>query len=67
MTNEQNIYKENGFYKAKDVMAMLDCKKSKAYEVIKMVNDIREKNNLLVIRGMVPARDFNKQFSIEVV
>ena len=56
---DKNFYKSSGWYNSNDVMDILECGKTKAYEVIQQLNKKRAEKNLLVIKGRIPAVEFN--------
>lgn len=58
----QNYYKERGFYNSKDIQQIIGCGKTKAYEVIQQLNKKRAEKNLLVIKGRIPAFEFNNYY-----
>lgn len=53
--------KEIEFYKVEDVMKMLDVKESKAYQVIKELNDELKVQGKIVIAGRVSAKYFKER------
>lgn len=53
--------KEIEFYKVEDVMKMLDVKESKAYQVIKELNDELKAQGKIVIAGRVSAKYFKER------
>lgn len=50
------------YYSAKDISQMLDVSVSKAYELIKKMNNELEKEGYLVLSGKVPIAYFNKRW-----
>lgn len=50
------------YYSAKDISNMLDVSVSKAYGLIKIMNQELEKEGYLVISGKVPIAYFNKRW-----
>ncbi len=58
-------YKSSGFYNHKDIQQILECGQTKAYEIIQQLNRKRAENHLLVIKGRIPAADFNNFFYSE--
>lgn len=54
--------KKEGLYNVGDIQNILECGKRKAYEVIRSLNKEREKAGLLIVKGRIPAQDFNKKF-----
>lgn len=48
---------ESKYYKATDVMAMLECSETYAYKVIRQLNDI-------VVRGKVPKQYLEKKLCL---
>ena len=49
------------FYTAEDVMEMLGIGKSKAYEIIKKLNEELEAKGYIVVRGKVSKRYFDEK------
>ena len=45
---------ESKYYKAEDVMKMLECSKTYAYEVIRQLNAELELEGYITVRGKVP-------------
>lgn len=56
---------EKQFYKAKDVMKILDCKQSKAYDLIKELNEELATQGFKTVKGRVPIKYFNEAFGLE--
>lgn len=50
------------YYSAKDISNMLDVSVSKAYELIKKMNQELEQDGYLVISGKVPSLYFHKRW-----
>lgn len=50
------------YYSAKDISQMLDVSVSKAYELIKKMNQELEQEGYLVLSGKVPTAYFNKRW-----
>lgn len=50
------------YYTATDIAEMLDISKSKAYELIKQLNQELEKEGYLVLSGKVPSAYFCKRW-----
>ncbi len=50
------------YYSSKDIAEMLDVSVSKAYGLIKIMNQELEKEGYLVISGKVPIAYFNKRW-----
>lgn len=56
---------EKKFYKAGDIMKIMDFKKSKAYEVIQRLNKELEEQGCATVKGRVRIDYFNKAFGIK--
>jgi hypothetical protein len=54
-------------YNVKDVMELLGIGETKAYEIIKKLNQELEKKGYLTVRGKVNARYLKERFMIEEV
>lgn len=55
---------EQAVYTMEDVMVILKCGKTKAYEVIKYLNGELKKMNYMVIPGRVPSKFFNERLHL---
>ena len=53
------------FYGPTDIMEMLDVAKSKAYQIIKELNNELKKDGFLVKSGRVSARYFNERYGLD--
>ena len=53
---------EKSYYDVYDVIKLLGVSKSKAYAVMREMNDYLEEQGYLVISGKVPARYFNEKW-----
>lgn len=53
---------EKSYYDVYDVIKLLGVSKSKAYAVMREMNDCLEEQGYLVISGKVPARYFNEKW-----
>ena len=62
MLTDSTIYKTSGMYNCQDIQKILQCQKSKAYDVIHTLNRERKKDGLIVIAGRIPVEDFNRKF-----
>ena len=56
---------EKAFLDATDVMELLGVKRSRAYSIIKSLNDEMTKAGKLTIRGKVNAKYLKKKLNIE--
>lgn len=50
------------FYKASDLMEILDVSESKAYGLIRTMNTELEEKGFLICRGRVPVQYFKERF-----
>jgi hypothetical protein len=55
---------ENGFIRVKEVMKTLDCSESKAYKIMKKLNNELEAKNKIIIAGRVPRKYFMERLFI---
>lgn len=53
--------KQAEFYRVEDVMKMLDVKQTKAYEIIKSLNDELKAKGKIVIAGRVSKKYFDER------
>lgn len=56
---------ESKYYKAKDVMAMLECSETYAYKVIAQLNEELKAAGYITVRGKVPKGYFEKKLCLE--
>ncbi len=56
---------EQKFYSASDLMTMLNCKKSKAYRLIRKLNDELEEKGIKTIQGRILKSYFDQLYGIE--
>lgn len=56
---------ESKYYKAKDVMAMLECSETYAYRVIAQLNEELKAAGYITVRGKVPKGYFEKKLCLE--
>lgn len=54
--------KDTGLYNIEDIQELLDCGKTKAYDLIRELNRERKQQKLIVVPGRVPAEYFNKRY-----
>ena len=54
--------RKNPWVKVGEVMSCFDCCKSKAYQIIKSLNDELDKKGFLTYPGRVSRRYFNERF-----
>lgn len=52
------------YYKAEDVMKILGVKQSKAYNIIKKLNDELKEKGFLTVAGRVPKKYFLKRCGV---
>lgn len=50
------------FYSAQDLAGLLEVSESKAYGLIRTMNEELERNNYLTVRGRVPVAYVQKRF-----
>lgn len=62
MATKPDSITELEFYGFEDVMRICGVRRSRAFQIIKKVNDLQEKKGKLVIRGKVNAAAFNSSF-----
>ena len=55
---------ESKYYKATDVMAMLECSETYAYKVIRQLNEELEADGYIVVRGKVPKQYLEKKLCL---
>ena len=55
---------ESKYYKATDVMAMLECSETYAYKVIWQLNEELEADGYIVVRGKVPKQYLEKKLCL---
>lgn len=53
--------KQREFYRVTDVMVMLDVSQTKAYEIIKKLNDELKEQGKIVIAGRVSKKYFDER------
>lgn len=53
------------YYSVKDVQGILGISKSKAYEIIKMLNDELNSKGFLTVSGKVLKKYFNERYLLE--
>ena len=53
---------ESKYYKATDVMAMLECSETYAYKVIRQLNEELEADGYITVRGKVPKQYLEKKW-----
>ena len=56
---------ESKYYKVTDVMALLECSESFAYEIMRKLNAELEAQGYITVRGKVPKGYFNKKLCLE--
>lgn len=56
------MYKATGFYYVDDVMKLVGCKRTKAYNIIKALNNELRDEGYYTYDGRVPKRRFNERF-----
>lgn len=54
--------KEKGMYTRTEIQDILECERSKAYDVIAELNKERAQKGLIVVKGKIPAQYFNQKF-----
>lgn len=55
---------EIGFYTVKDIQEITGLKKSKCYEIVKLLNIELERKNIKIIKGRVPKEYFKKCYGL---
>ncbi|MDQ0149367.1 transcriptional regulator [Eubacterium multiforme] len=55
---------ESRYYFVKDVMKMLEVKETKAYAIIRELNEEPNKNGYITVAGRVSKRYFDKRYYI---
>ena len=55
---------ESKYYKAADVMQMLECSETYAYEVISQLNEELKEQGYIIVRGKVPKGYFEKKLCL---
>lgn len=55
---------ESKYYKAKDVMAMLECSETYAYKIISQLNEELKAEGYITVRGKVPKGYFEKKLCL---
>lgn len=56
--------KNTEFYKVEDVMLILECSKSKAYEIIRKLNRELEEEGYLIRRGYISVSYFKRRYAL---
>lgn len=54
--------KSKFLYEVDDIITILSISKSKAYKIIKKLNDELETKGYIIIRGKVPVKYFKERF-----
>lgn len=54
--------KDTGLYNTKDIQEILNCGQTKAYDLIRELNQERKQKGLIVVAGRIPAEFFNKRY-----
>lgn len=55
---------ESKYYKAADVMQMLECSETYAYKVISQLNEELKEQGYIIVRGKVPKGYFEKKLCL---
>ena len=55
---------ESKYYKAADVMILLECSETYAYKIIKQLNAELEKDGFITVRGKVPKAFLEKKLCL---
>lgn len=63
VSNSQGL-SDKRFYTVTDVMDLLSVKETKAYEIIKDLNDELKEQKYYVVKARVPRKYFDKRFGI---
>lgn len=53
--------KEKRFLNADDVAAIMECSKSRAYTIIKQLNEEMQEKGYVIIHGKINAKYFNER------
>ena len=56
---------ESKYYKAEDVMRMLECSSAYAYKIIRQLNEELKAAGYITVAGKVPKGYFNKKLCLE--
>lgn len=65
MKGSENMEEGKLFYNKNDVCEILSVADSKAYKIIKQLNDELASNGYITVRGRVPAEYFEKRLAIK--
>jgi predicted DNA-binding transcriptional regulator AlpA len=55
---------QDGFIRVKEVAKTLDCSESKAYQIMKILNNELEAKNKIIIQGRVPRKYFMERLFV---
>ena len=62
--NEMNSIEDKTFYNVNDVMFLLNCSKSKSYEIINTMNKELKNKNYYTVSGRVSTSYFRERMNI---
>ena len=58
------MHEQTEFFKVEDVMRILGCSKSKAYAVIRELNERLQAEGYMIRRGYISAKFFRKEYAL---